>query len=114
VKVKILIFIPLFLFADYYISIQLSSNNAILQQYTLNCSKALTVSDADEKFIFKIKIDEKDINSLCKKEKDKIILNLLKYKSYIYSNNYYSKITFIPKRFDIIIKNGFAYFYLKE
>jgi len=50
---------------------------------------------------------------MCKKEKNKIILKMLKYKSYIYSKNNYLKLTFPPKRFDIIIKNGVAYFYLK-
>ena len=32
------------------------------------------------------------------------------------NNSFSSRVvaTFLPKRFDIIIKNGYAYFYLKE
>lgn len=54
---------------------------------------------------------------ICKKYKDDIIDNLLKHSSVLYAHylkdNDRIKIVFLPKRFDIIIKDGFAYFYLK-
>jgi hypothetical protein len=114
INLLIIISFPFFLFADYYLSFQLYSNDFVLQKYTLNCSKALTNSNSSKKLIFKIKTDKKSVLDLCKQEKDKIILNLLKNENYIYSKNNVTKLTFPPKRFDIIIKNGYVYFYLRE
>ena len=82
----------------------------------------MTDNDNNKKFLFKIPTVYDKIDKICENQKDEIALKLLK--SGIYTSSYddiynnqaiktYSKLTYIPKRFDIIIKNGFAYFYLK-
>jgi len=64
----------------------------------------------------------KNIQEFCKKNEEIILQKLLKLNVYSYNQdllhntsiNSYSKLTFMPKRFDIIIKNNEVYFYLKE
>lgn len=76
----------------------------------------------NEVFLFKFSTDYKKINDVCKYEQNRIVKFLLKYKFHISSNdikqnNYLNsriKGVFLPQRFDIIIKNGFVKFYLKE
>jgi len=110
------------LFADYFISFSFVSKNNFLIYEEFNCVKALSVSNKKLKFLFSISAENENISQLCKKKQNLIIKNLLKFRSVIYSNdikekNYYlfrTKLTFPPKRFDIIIKKNTAYFYLKE
>ena len=107
-----------FLFADYYISFDFTSKNGILISYHFNCSKTLTTSNKKEKLIFALPVKSKNIKLMCKNNQQKIINNLLKYQFFITSYdtefNFKIKGVFLPKRFDIIIKNNKAYFYLKE
>jgi hypothetical protein len=66
--------------------------------------------------LFKLYVDKNKPLIICKKYKNQIIDNLLKYKIIVnaeYLQNDRIKIVFLPHRFDIIIKDGFAYFYLK-
>jgi len=112
-----------FLFGkDYYISFSFSSLNTKLIYTKFNCSKALTASKLPKKFLFKIPCN-KTIKKCCQLNQKMIIDKLLKNNIYIYSFNYmknniifknYSKLTFLPKRFDIILKDGYLYFYLRE
>ena len=72
--------------------------------------------------IFSIDTDYLKAEEVCKKDSSKIVDNLLKYKGVIYSNDKLKnfslknreKLSFPPRRFDIIIKNYRAYFFLKE
>lgn len=115
--ISILIIIN-FLFGDYYISFDFTSKNGVLTSYHFNCSKALTNSNIRKKLIFIIPVKSKNIKLICKNNQQKIINNLLRYQFFITSNdnafNFKTKGVFLPKRFDIIIKNNKAYFYLKE
>jgi hypothetical protein len=107
---------------DYFISFSLTSNNLREINYYLNISKALTKLNTNKKYLFKIYCSNKNIIQCCKKNSEKIFNKLLKRDIIITStvnlsnSSFYekTKIVFLPKRFDIIIKNGFAYFYLKE
>ena len=108
---------------DYFISFDFSSTDYVLRSYNFNCSAAMT-NDNNQKYIFLFEFPTryKNISDVCKFNQAKIIKYLLKYKFHISSNetkknNYlFSRIkgVFLPKRFDIIIKNGFVKFYLKE
>ena len=81
----------------------------------------MTPSDKKRKFIFAIDTDYLTPKDVCKNESSKIIENLMKYKSIVYSNEKLNnftlktrtKLSFPPRRFDIIIKNYKAYFYLR-
>ena len=81
----------------------------------------MTKSKKKATFLFKIPVVNNNITIICKKNKEKIINYLLQDKIYIYSNekirnfsiNSRVVATYLVKRFDIIIKDGFAYFYLK-
>ena len=107
---------------DFFISFDFTSKGYKLSSFHFFCSKAMTQSDANEKFIFSIDTSYSKPKEVCKKESQKIIDNLIKYKSIIYSNETLTnfslktrtKLSFPPKRFDIIIKNSRAYFFLKE
>jgi hypothetical protein len=99
----------------------------MLEYSRLECSKALTNRNLSGKLVFKIDVHGKDKYykhnplKLCKNYKNTIMDKLLKSKIIFYSNetlnnSFYSgreKMTFLPHRFDIIIKNGTAYFYIK-
>jgi len=82
----------------------------------------LTSSDNNKKFLFKLVFNEKTIKNFCKKNEEIIFQKLLNTDVYLYNQDLlkntsitsYSKLTFMPKRFDIIIKNNEIYFYLKE
>ncbi len=111
-----------FLFGDYYISFDFVSKNGILITQNFNCSKAMKNTYGNKKFIFSFSTSYKTVRQICKFQKKQIINNLFRNRIYVYSNNKTvnslaktrTKITFLPKRFDIIIKNGTAYFYLKD
>ena len=81
----------------------------------------MSISNLPYFYLFKIPTDKKDIIKICYENKEKIIDYLLKKEVFVTANersdnSFSSRIvaTFLPKRFDIIIKNGYAYFYLKE
>jgi len=109
------------LYADYFISFSFTSLNNIIIYYELNCARTLTNKNIERKLLFKIPTMYLQVKKLCKYQSQILIDNLIKFESIIYSNdeifqnryNFRTKLTFPPKRFDIIIKNGIAYFYLK-
>ncbi len=110
-----------FLFGDYFISFDFTSLNSKIITFHFNCSKAMVESYTKKRFLFKFKTPYKNIKKICKFQKNKIIDNLLKEKfrinAYILKRNNYivsrEKGVYLPKRFDIIIKNNYAYFYIK-
>ena len=66
--------------------------------------------------IFTLDVDQTDIKKVCDKNHEKIVDKLFKQQIIVtneYNKDDITKIIYLPKRFDIIIKNGFAYFYLK-
>jgi len=81
----------------------------------------MTKSGCKKEFRFKFPADGSDIKKICLKNKEKIIQRLLE--EDIYSASYdsltgtklktSSKLTYLPHRFDIIIKNGYVYFFEK-
>ena len=106
---------------DYFISFAFIQKNGKIIYDKFNCSKPLTTKYSKSTFLFSLPL-VKDIKTTCIYYKDKIIDFLLKddiylkkkkkmYKNYLKSR---IKLTFLPKRFDIIIKNGEVKFYLKE
>ncbi len=109
------------LFGDYFISFDFTSINSKIISFHFNCTRAMVNNYSKKKFLFKFKTPYKDIEKICKLQKNKIIDNLLKEKFHINSfvlkrNNYIvsrEKGVYLPKRFDIIIKNNYVYFYLK-
>ena len=111
-----------FLYADYFISFSFTSLNNKIISYELNCAKAMTNENIERKLLFKIPTMYLKVKKLCKYQSQILIDNLMKFESIIYSNdeivqnryNFKTKLTFPPKRFDIIIKNETVYFYLKE
>lgn len=117
----IILFLNNLLFGDYFISFDFVSKNSKIISFHFNCSKALTIKNSKRIFIFSLPL-KKNIKTTCDFYEKKIIDFLLKRKIVIYSNeklvnnnlNTQTKLTFLPKRFDIIIKNGFVKFYLKE
>ena len=106
---------------DYFISFSFVNINSKIIISNFDCSKALTFDSSKKKYLFKLPL-KKDIKTTCKEFKEEIITHLLKNEVIIYSNEEVKqkyiksrvKLTFLPKRFDIIIKNGFVEFYLKE
>jgi len=108
---------------EYFISYQLISKNGILIYYKLNFSKCLSKTHFKKNFLFKIKVKKNyDLDKLLSLYKDEIFEKLLTYQNviYAYSNlvnfqlNSFQKLTFTPKRFDIILKNRYLYFYLRK
>jgi len=106
---------------DYFLSFSFININGKIIYANFNCSKALSYKHSPKKYLFSLPL-YKDIKTTCKIYKEKIIDILLKQKVFVYSNEKLSKnnsksrikLTFLPKRFDIIIKNGVVKFYLKE
>lgn len=107
---------------DFFLSFDLTSKNYKLTSFHFYCSKAMTKSYRKGQLIFSIDTDYLKAEEVCKKDSSKIVDNLLKYKGVIYSNDKLKnfslknreKLSFPPRRFDIIIKNYRAYFFLKE
>ncbi|AZV46365.1 hypothetical protein C3L23_03480 [Nautilia sp. PV-1] len=76
----------------------------------------MTLSNKNSKFLFELNVDGDNPLRICQKYKNTIIDRLLKYQTVVnaqYNKNDRVKIVFLPHRFDIIIKNGTAYFYIK-
>ncbi len=119
--ISFLIITANFLVADYYISFDFISKNGILTSYHFNCSKTST-ENSKKKFLFSIPAKYNKIFLICKYQQNLIVKQLMKYSFHIYSfetkgNNrvfYKIKGVFLPKRFDIIIRDKKVYFYLKE
>jgi len=119
--VQIVILICSSLFAkDYFISFRYSIKNFQLTYSKFNCSKALSKSKNKGIFLFSLPCDS-NIKKCCKQYEDIIAKKLLKLQIYTYSHdklnknllNSTSKLTFTPKRFGIILKDGEMKFYLK-
>jgi len=110
------------LLGDYFISFDFTSHNSKLVSFHFNCSKTMTNNFSKKIFLFKFKTSYKSVEKICKFQRDKIINNLLHNNFYIYSinsslnNMFFSKQKgiYLPKRFDIIIEDGYVKFYLKE
>ncbi len=108
--------------SEYYISFDFSSKNGVLTSYNFNCAKCMTSSYNIPKLLFVLNTNFKTVNDLCNFQQKEIINSLLKYKFHISSydkktlNSIYSKTkgVFLPIRFDIIIRDKKAYFYIKE
>ena len=109
------------LFGDYFISFDFTSVNSKIISFHFNCARAMVKNYSQKIFLFKFKTKYKTIKNICKYEQSNIIKHLLKENfcivssvfkkgSYIISRE---KGVFLPKRFDIIIKNNYVYFYLK-
>ena len=108
--------------SDFFLSFSILSYNNSLINARLDCSKALTNINRKKIFLFKLEnVNNSDVVELCKKRKEEILDNLLKSDVIFYSNEkvhnkiYFGrkKLTYLPHRFDIIIKNSVAYFYIK-
>jgi hypothetical protein len=108
---------------DYFISFSLTNLNLKEINYQINISKALTIKhNGKDKFLFKLWCNNKKLRQCLKKNSSKIFNILLTENiivtsfSQISNSSFFekTKIVYLPKRFDIIIKNGYAYFYLKE
>ena len=106
---------------DYFISFSFTSLNNKIIYYKLDCAKAMTNKNVKRKLLFKLPTIYIEVKKICKYQSQILIDKLMKFESIIYSNdeilknryNFRTKLTFTPKRFDIIIKNGIADFYLK-
>ncbi len=106
---------------DFYISFQYKVSNYKISFSRFNCSKAMTSSIEHKKFLFSLPCKSSSIRKCCYKNKSVIINELLKNGLIVTSNDEIinsnlktrSKLTFLPHRFDIIMKNQIAYFYLK-
>jgi len=117
----IILLLNKFLLGDYFISFDFTSLNGKIISFHFNCSKAMININSKKKFLFRLKTPYKSVSRICKFQKNQIIDNLFKNNFYIYSyelkrnKNFisYQKGVFLPKRFDIIIKNNYVYFYLK-
>ena len=105
---------------EYYISFDFVAKNAILTNEHFYCSLALTSSTSKSRYLFSLPL-YKNIKSTCKKYENEIIQNLLRQRVVITSYEIKTeflktktKLVFLPKRFDIIIKNDRVYFFIKE
>ena len=120
-RIIILLIIIQFISArDYFLSFSIISKNGKIVYDKFNCSNALSNLNTPKIFLFRLPL-KKNIQTTCLYYKDFIIDKLLKKHIYVYSSdilysNYLQnkiKITFLPVRFDIIIKDKEVYFYLK-
>ena len=119
--ILLLIIIQFISARDYFISFSFVSKNGKIIYNKFNCSNALSNIDTPKKLIFILPL-KKNIKTTCLYYKDFIIDTLLKKGIYLYASdvlysNYLKtriKVTFLPIRFDIIIKDKRVYFYLKE
>jgi len=117
---KLCLFIN-FLYADYFLSFSFTSLNNKIVSYELNCARAMTNKNVKKIFLFKFSTPYHNVKEICKYQSQILVDKLMKLNSFVYSNevikndyHFRIKLTFIPKRFDIIIKNQVAYFYLKD
>jgi len=106
---------------EIFISFQYKVKNYRLSFSHFNCAYAMTYENSNKKLLFTLPCNEKDIIKCCNNNKDKIVDKLIAKKVIIFSEdnlinnslNNSAKLTFLPHRFDIIIKNSVAYFYIK-
>ncbi|NPA12033.1 MAG: hypothetical protein GXO62_07310 [Epsilonproteobacteria bacterium] len=106
---------------DVFISFSFANKNYKLIYQKFNCSLALAPKTAKKRYLFSVFCDG-DLIKCCYKHQDEIITKILTYGIASFSNEKltqnsfksYAKITFTPKRFDIIIKDGVMKFYLKD
>jgi len=120
VRVLILFFSFFFLYGGgYYVSFQYSTKNYKLIYSKFNCSKSLTNNIRRRRLLFSFDCGEESVLKCCKKYQDLIVDKLLEsdiiltsrdkiYNTYIQTHK---KLTFLPHKFDIIIKNDKIYFY---
>ena len=120
---KLIIFFPLFLFAtEYWISFQYTIKNNQVINEQLNISRCMHEINTPTKKEFKYFNHHKSLKDIFKYEKENIIDLFSKNGVILHNNqkivNYYSddkiKITYLPKRFDIIFQDGYIIFKLKE
>jgi len=119
----LLLFFPLFLFAtEYWISFQytMKNNQIINEKFEYSrCMHPITSKTIKE---FKYFNEHSNLKDIFKYEKENLIDLFSKEGVILHQNqkivNYYSsdkvKITFLPRRFDIIFKDGYMIFKLKE
>ncbi len=107
---------------DYYLSFQYTVKDAQVINSQINYSKCMTTSDKKVKKYIKYFNKHKNIKDVFKYESENII-DLLSQNGIILDgsskiNNFYLNdkitITYLPKRFDIIFKDGYMMFGLKE
>ena len=120
---KLFIFFPFFLFAtQYFISFQYTiKNNKILNE-RFDYSRCMDNKKLPTKKEFKYFYNHTSLKDIFKYEQSNLI-DLFSKEGIILTDNqriinYYLndkvKITFLPKRFDIIFKDGYLIFKLKE
>jgi len=121
IKLLIILLINFLRAEEYIVSFQLSTRNYIQTFENFTCSKKLTQTAGKKKFLFKIDCEINDILKCCNRYRSEIINNLITSKIVItggdeisYRKNSYTKLTFLPASFDIILKDEKMYFYLKE
>ncbi len=103
---------------DYFISFNFVVKDYQLKVEHFNCSKAMMQQDLKKKYLFSIFSSSKKITKVCNQYKNYIIEQLINSNIIAYSNDSLhktrTKLSYPPKRFDIIINNGKIDFYLKE
>ena len=119
---KLIIFFPLFLFAtEYWISFQYTIKNNQVINEQLNISRCMSEENLPTKKEFKYFNQHNSLKDIFKYEKEELIDLFSKNGIILHSSqkivNYYSddkiKVTYLPKRFDIIFKDGYIIFRLK-
>jgi len=104
---------------EFFISFQYSTQNYKLIYSKFNCSKSLTNDIRRGRLLFSFDCEEGSVLKCCKKYQNLIVDKLLQgdiiltsrdkiYNTYIQTHK---KLTFLPHKFDIIIKNDKIYFY---
>jgi len=123
VKYLLLLFFPLFLFStEYWISFQYTMKNNQIINEKFEYSKCMNPINSKTIKEFKYFNEHSNLKDIFKYEKEKLIDLFSKEGVILHQNqkivNYYSsdkvKITFLPRRFDIIFKDGYIIFKLKE
>jgi len=123
IKAFLLLFFPLFLFAtQYWISFQYTMKNNQIINEKFEYSKCMYPTNSATIKEFKYFNQYKNLKDIFKYEKENLIDMFSKVGVIMHNNqkivNYYSddkvKVTFLPRRFDIIFKDGYIIFKLKE
>ena len=118
---KVIIFLPIFLFAtQYWISFQYTIKNNQIINEKLEYSKCMSEKKLPTIKTFKYFNKHTKLKDIFKYEKENLIDIFSKEGVILHQNqkivNYYSddkvKITFLPKRFDIIFVDGYMEFRL--
>ena len=120
-KYLLLLFFPLFLFStEYWISFQYTMKNNQIINEKFEYSKCMNPINSKTIKEFKYFNEHSNLKDIFKYEKEKLIDLFSKEGVILHQNqkivNYYSsdkvKITFLPRRFDIIFKDGYMEFRL--